>query len=155
MFYLLTMLAVIPSPVLMFINGEAWAVFVGLMGTRNWVLLALSIAAGQTIGFSLLYFFGDRVVARWKRLQRAVDAFDREKLRRNAPWALGAGGLIGLPPHFANAVLCPVVGVPYRMLLLTTLVGRSTRYLILAGVPAYFSQHINLDWIPEWLRALA
>lgn len=155
MFYLLTMLAVIPSPVLMFINGEAWAVFIGLMGTRNWVLLALAIAAGQTIGFTLLYVFGHRWVSRWVRLQAAIDRFDREKLRRNAPWALSLGGLIGLPPHNVMAVLCPVVGVRYRLLFVTTICGRSIRYLILAGVPAYFSQYIDLSWMPEWLRALA
>lgn len=149
------MLAVIPSPVLMFINGEAWAVFIGLMGTRNWVLLALAIAAGQTIGFSLLYFVGEHWVRRWGRLQSAIDRFDREKLRRNAPLALSVGSLIGLPPHNVMAVLCPVVGVRYRLLLITTFCGRSIRYLILAGIPAYFSQYIDLSWMPEWLRALA
>lgn len=149
------MLAVIPSPVLMFINGEAWAVFIGLMGTRNWVLLAFAIAAGQTIGFTLLYFLGERFVRRWARLQAAIDKFDREKLRRNAPWALALGGLFGLPPHNVMAVLCPVVGVRYRLLLVTTVFGRSIRYLILAGVPAYFSKYIDIDWMPEWLRALA
>ncbi|MEZ4466243.1 MAG: hypothetical protein R3F43_17765 [bacterium] len=86
MFYLLTFLAVIPSPVLMFINGEAWAVFVGLMGTRDWMLLALAIACGQTVGFTLLYFFGGKALGRIPRCSARWIASTRRSSRR-APLA--------------------------------------------------------------------
>ena len=156
MFYLLTCLAVIPSPFLFFlINCEAWAIFVGLMGTRNWLLLALSITIGQVIGFTLLYFFGRRLVARIPRLQRAVERFDQEKLRARAPWVLSMGALVGIPPHNVMCAVCPAVGVPFRTVFVITLVGRGLRYLVLAGTPAWFAQYFDTSWIPEWLRDLA
>ncbi|MEZ4471945.1 MAG: VTT domain-containing protein [bacterium] len=155
MFYLLTFLAVIPSPVLMFINGEAWAVFVGLMGTRDWMLLALAIACGQTVGFTLLYFFGGKALGRIPKLQRAVDRFDKEKLKARSPWLLSLGALIGLPPHNVMCAISPLVGLPFRQIFVITILGRGVRYMVLAGTPAYFAQYIDTSWIPEWLRALA
>lgn len=154
MFYLLTFLAVIPSPVLMFLNGEAWAIFVGLMGTRDWVLVALAIACGQTVGFTLLYFFGGRVLGRIPRLKRAMDRFDREKLATRAPWLLSLGSVVGLPPHNIMCAVSPLVGVRFRTVLTITLVGRGLRYLVLAGTPAYFAHYIDTSWIPQWLREL-
>jgi membrane protein YqaA with SNARE-associated domain len=156
LFYLLTFLAVIPSPFLFFIiNCEAWAIFVGLMGTRDWVLLALSITGGQVVGFTLLYFFGSKLVRRVPRLQRAVDRFDKEKLKARAPWALSMGALVGVPPHNVMCAISPLVGLPFRTVFAITLVGRGVRYLVLAGIPAWFAQYFDTSWIPEWLRELA
>lgn len=151
-FYLVTLLLAIPSPIMAF--SEAWAIFIGLAGTRNWLFLAAMLAAGQTIGFTLLYIFGERLLLRWRKLERAAAKLDRERVQANAPWVLTMGALLGFPPHLALCALGPVMRVPYAMVLPITFVGRFIRFAVLAGVPGFFAQYFDVSVLPEWARAL-
>ena len=154
LFYLVTFLLVIPSPVLMFISSEAWAILVGLTSDRPWAAVAFALAAGQTVGFSLLYFFGERVLARTPKLQSKFDSFDKQALAEKAPWVLSTSGLIGFPPHNLLCAAAPMVGVRYHWVLITTFVGRFTRYCLFAATPHLFSEYFGTDWMPMWLKTL-
>jgi membrane protein YqaA with SNARE-associated domain len=156
LFYLVTLLVFIPSPLLQFINAEAWAIFVGLSGTRSVVLLGIALGAAQTIGFSGLYLFGDRLLSRSKKLRSVFERFDAEKLRTRAPWALACGSVLGLPPQNAMALAAPLMGVRLRTLLVISFIGRCIRYIVLGAAAQWFAETfgIKTDWIPEWLRTL-
>ncbi len=152
MFYVLTVVLTIPSPVLSY--GEAWCVLVGLAGVRSWWLTGFSVALGQTIGFALIYLFGGQIMGRVGKIRRALDAFDAERFREKAPWFLAVGALTGLPPLLAMCVLAPAVGIPLGRLLALTLTLRTVRFCVLAGAPYTFSQYFGTGWLPTWLTDL-
>jgi membrane protein YqaA with SNARE-associated domain len=155
-FYLFSLLVFIPSPLLQFINAEAWAIFVGLTGQRSPVLLGVVLGVSQTLGFAGLYLFGHKLLARWGRLNRVFARFDVERMRHRAPYLLALGSTVGLPPHNALALAAPLVSVPLRVVLVFTLPGRVLRFIVI-GLSAQWivsTFSINTDWIPEWLRAL-
>ena len=153
---MISLLVFIPSPLLQFINAEAWAVFVGLSGTRSPLLLGVALGCAQTLGFVGLYFFGERLLWRWARLRRAFERFDPHKLRTRAPWFLACASVIGLPPHNAMAMTAPLMGLRLRTLVIVSLVGRCIRFTVLGLAAQWFVATFNVstDWIPEWLRAL-
>lgn len=153
---MISLLVFIPSPLLQFINAEAWAIFVGLSGTRSVVLLGIALGCAQTIGFAGLYLFGDRLLSRSEKLRRVFARFDAEKLRTRAPWFLACGSVIGLPPHNAMAVAAPLMGVRLRTLLLISVAGRCVRFIVLGAAAQWFVETFGLktDWMPDWLRAL-
>jgi membrane protein YqaA with SNARE-associated domain len=67
MIYLLVLLLVIPSPIFIVFNSEVIAVVLGLKGHPFW-LVALCLATGQTIGFSLLYLLSLASIGKETRL---------------------------------------------------------------------------------------
>lgn len=154
MLYFTIFLVVVPSPVLMFLSSEAIAIFIGLTSDRPWFGVACALAAGQTVGFSLLYFFGDRLLGSWPRLQAKVRNFDLSRIESKAPYFLCTGSLIGLPPHNLMCICAPAVGVRWAPLAAITFTGRTLRYCVFAGLPAYFADYFPVDWIPTWLSAL-
>ena len=96
--YLSVTLLVIPSPILMIISSEAIAIILSLKGFSA-ILIALSLAVGQSIGFSLLYFFSDAICERWDKLQKGLARLDLEKLKNRAWPLLGCASFFGFPPQ--------------------------------------------------------
>lgn len=152
MFYLLTLGLAIPSPLFAF--SEAWAVFIGLVGQRHWLLVAFTLAVGQTIGFTLMYIFGERLLPRIRKLDQAAKKLNRERIKAHAPWVLALGAVTGVPPHLAMCALAPVLRIPYALLLPITFLGRMVRFGVLAGVPQAFSGWFDPSGLPEWVLAL-
>lgn len=151
MFYLVSLLVFIPSPVVFVISSEAWAVVVGLSGQRPWYLLGPVLGLSQTIGFMLLYYFGGHLAARFTGLQVKLASLDKTRLQTQAPGWLLLGGVTGIPPLVALSMASPVVGVRAGVVFACSLVGRSIRFSVLAGIPHYFSRWANADVLPEWM----
>jgi hypothetical protein len=154
-FYAVSFLLAIPSPVIWLFSSDGWAAFVGLAGTRPWPLVALVLAAGQTVCFGALYLGGDRLVRRFPRVQRRIERFDAGRFHGLVYLWLALGAVVGLPPMLAMSVLGRTLNLSFATLVAFSLAGRFLRFAVLAAVPAYFAGHLPLDWIPDWLRALA
>lgn len=148
--YLLVALAVIPSPILMFINSEAIAVLFGLRGAPPWAV-ASALTLGQTIGFSLIFFFGERLCSYSTRLQRRLECMDTERFKRRTPPLIALAACFGLPPLNLSCVAASAVGASFLPLLPLIISGRFVRYWVVASIPAYFSQYVDLSWMPAWL----
>ena len=153
LFYVLAVVATIPSPLISF--AEPWAILIGLNGERVWWVAGMCIALGQTIGFAGFYLFGDAIVGRIPRLRRKLDTLDVNKWRERAPFFLVLGSVTGFPPHFAQCTVSPLVGIPFWRLMAITWVGRSIRFCVLAGMPVVFADMFGTEWLPDWLRAMA
>ncbi len=151
MIYLLVLLLVIPSPIFIVFNSEVIAVVLGLKGHPFW-LVALCLATGQTIGFSLLYFFGRWFCDRWQALAKKLDSFNLSRFKEKSDYFLCAGALTGLPPLNVMSILAPKVGVPFYKISMITFSFRLLRYLILAGIPQFFAPYLNLEALPAWLN---
>ncbi len=151
MLYLILVVLAIPSP---FIGiAEAIAIVIGLQGQHSWILTGWALALGQTIGFCLIYFFGDRVLGRIPKLKRQIDRIDRDKFQARAPYFLATGSVTGLPPHLAMAALCPLIGQRFLPFLGITFVGRCVRFMVFAGTPAFFAQYFGIDGLPDWVTS--
>ncbi len=154
MFYLLSLLIFIPSPIVFPINAEAWAITVGLLGDRPWLLVGFTLAASQTIGFVLLYVFGARVINMSSRLGAQVEKLDLKRFRGQAPAWIAVGGFLGVPPCVALSIAAPMAGISLRMHVAIVLTMRTIRFSLLAGVPTFFSQYFDPSLVPDWLKAL-
>jgi membrane protein YqaA with SNARE-associated domain len=153
LFYLLVVFATIPSPMVSF--AEPWIILIGLNGERVWWVVGLCMALGQTIGFAGFYLFGDAIVGRIPRLRRKLDTMDVAKFREKAPVFLVVGSIVGLPPHFAQCTVSPLVGIPFWRLMAVTWAGRSIRFCTLAGLPTVFADLFGTGWLPEWLKTIS
>lgn len=156
-FYVATAVIFTPSPLVQFVNAEAWAVFLGLAGERPAIAVGLALAVAQTTGNALLYLFGDKLLIRVAYLRRLMARLDKERLRARAPLLLGVGSVVGLPPHNAMCLAAPLVEVPLKQVIVITLVGRTVRFTAFFLGAQWFVDvlGISTDWIPTWLRALA
>lgn len=159
MFFLYAFMIAVASPIAWILNAEAVAVFAGLFGSRPWPLVALTLAAGQCLTFSLLFVGGEGLARRVGPFRRQIDRLRAEpvrweRYRRAAGWWLAAAAGIGFPPLVAMAALAPALGVSYRMFALIALGGRTARFFVFAGLPTLFADFLPMDAIPDWLRAL-
>lgn len=150
MIHLLVTLLVIPSPVLMVISSEAIAVALALQGESPW-LISLALALGQSIGFSLLYFLGEWITQRSERIRHGLQRIDLTRLQTHAPLCIGIASVFGLPPLNVSCVAVSALKVRFMPLLPLIFFGRYFRYLLIASIPAYFAQYIDLNWLPDWL----
>jgi len=148
--YVLIAILVIPSPVLMMINSEAIAVALGLQGA-NPLVIALTLAVGQTTGFCLIYLSGEWVTERSPRLKRRLESFDLERVEARAPLWISVASLFGLPPLNVSCLALSALKVKLTPLIPLIFAGRFVRYLVVASIPAYFAEYVSLDWLPDWL----
>lgn len=157
MFYLITVAVFSVSPLLQFINAEAWAVFVGLTSDRPVWAVGLTLGLAQTIGNALLYVFGNKLLRRIASLRRLMERLDRERLRTHSPALLSVGAITGIPPHNAMCIAAPLVDVPLRRVIILTFIGRTIRFTVFCAGAGWFVEKLGIstDWIPAWLRALA
>ena len=156
MFYLFSFALALPSPVLGFvISAEAWAVFVGLAGTRMWAPVALVLAAGQCVTFALLFTFGGALLRRFPRLQAQVDRIDLARFSKQRYGWLLVGAVVGLPPVVGLALLAPASKVRLAPFLGIAFAGRALRFGLLAGLPRLFSGWFDVNVIPASIRAFA
>lgn len=154
MIYVLITLLVIPSPVLMMISSEAIAVALALQGEPP-LLISLSLSTGQTIGFSLIYVFGEWLSQRSERLQRGLDRLDVERLQHKAPHLITFAAVFGLPPLNVSCVAISALKLRFTPLVPLIFFGRLTRYFFVASIPSYFVGYVDLSWLPDWLTLSA
>ena len=156
MFWIATFALAIPSPLIVVISSEAWAVFIGLTGTRHWLPLAAALALGQCVLYSLLYIFGRRLLPRFPRLQRKLDQIDIERFRRQSAIWVALGAVFGLPPLTALSVAAPMVRMRFAHFYFVALAGRFVRFSILAAAAGAFGDLFELDvtQLPEWVQKM-
>lgn len=153
MIYLWIALIVIPSPVIIIISSEAIAVLWSLKGYHP-ALLALSLAIGQTIGFSILCYFGEQLSARWRRMREKLEKVDLERYRNYAPRLIAWSAFIGIPPVNISCLAAGAVKTRVITLIPLLFIGRFLRYWIVASVPELFNDYINISQLPLWLQQL-
>ena len=159
MFYLYAFILSIPSPIISIINAEAVALFVGIAGTRPWLMVGFTMAAGQCVTFSLLYFFGEAICRHFKWLKKKVDALHTDTIRmakyqKYTAWWLVLAALFGLPPLSVLAVLAPSFHVKFRLFFAIAYGGRFLRFCLLAGMPSLFTGWVPIPDMPDWLDTL-
>ena len=150
MVYLWIMLIVIPSPILIFISSETIAIVWALKGNQP-ILIAGALAVGQTIGFTLICYFGDLLRERWERMRKMLDGVDIERYRRYAPRIIAWTAFVGIPPVNVSCLAAGAVRAPILILVPIIFFGRFARYWIVASLPNVFSDYINIDRLPQWL----
>ena len=96
MTYLILYCLSIISPVLAL--AEPLCLLIALSSPDAWFFIAFVVAAGQTTGFALLYFFGDRLLRWMPKLRAKLDAFDVTKYKLGAHSIIGCAAIFGLPP---------------------------------------------------------
>jgi membrane protein YqaA with SNARE-associated domain len=150
MIYLIMTAVAIVSPVLAI--AEPIAVIGGLSSKVSWWLLAICLASGQCIGFTIFYFFGQRIIARWQWLARKFErvSLDEYAHRRNLFTFLAAA--FGMPPATALALAGPLYEPRFRVLISITFFGRLSRFLVVAGAATIFVDYVDLSQLPTWLR---
>ena len=148
------MLIVIPSPILIFISSETIAIVWALKGNQP-ILIAGALAVGQTIGFTLICYFGDQLRERWERMRKMLDGVDIERYRRYAPRIIAWTSFVGIPPVNVSCLAAGAVRSPITILIPIIFFGRFARYWIVASLPDFFSDYINIeqliDRLPQWL----
>ena len=153
MVYFWIMLIVIPSPILIFISSETIAIVWALKGNQP-ILIACALAFGQTIGFTLICYFGDQLRERWERMRKLLDGVDLDRYRRYAPRLIAWTSFVGIPPVNVSCLAAGAVRAPILVLIPLIFLGRFARYWIVASVPDFFSEYINVDQLPQWLIKL-
>lgn len=153
MVYLWIGLIVIPSPVLIFISSEAIAILWSIKGYHP-ALIALSLAIGQTVGYTALCHFGEQLSARWERMRSKLEGVDLERYRRYTPRLVLWSSFVGIPPVNVTCLAAGAVKAKILPLIPLFLLGRFSRYWIIASVPELFSDYISVDQLPVWLRSL-
>ena len=153
MIYFWITLLVIPSPVFMMISSEGIAILLGLKGYSP-LGIALSLSLGQSVGFSILYFFGGELCQRWTRLKKQVDSFDVDTFQKRAFPFLCLASFVGVPPLNLSCIVSSMLKYPYRTLLPIVFLGRFIRYVSVASIPQLFQPYFNPEWLPSWLQSI-
>lgn len=153
MLYLWIGLVVIPSPILIFISSEAIAIIGSLKGYSPF-MLAVALASGQTIGFTFLCIFGERLAHRWERVKRLREKSELSKYHCHVPKLIAWVSLIGVPPVNVSCMAVATVQAPVLPLVPLLFGGRLLRYWLIASLPEYFTDFINPNSLPSWLQSL-
>jgi len=154
-FYALTALMGAISPAFPLVSIEAWAIFVGLVGSKPWFATALAAAVGQLVCFSAIYFLGDRYVSKLPWVQRKIARFEPGRYQRHAKWFYGSGALVGMPPLNLISVAAPVMNVSFPVFAAIAFFGRLLRLSVLVAFAQKAQAWFPVDALPAWLRAFA
>ena len=152
MTYLILYTVSIVSPVLAL--AEPLCLLSALSSPQSWFLIALVVAAGQTTGFALLYFFGDRLL-RWMPKTRAkIESFDIKEYKLGAHSVIGCAAMFGLPPATLLAIVGRLLESRVTLFLGILFVGRLLRFSVVSSLPHVFSSWFNPEHLPTWVHGL-
>ena len=150
-YFILYLLSII-SPVLAL--AEPLCLLSALSSPQAWFLIALIVATGQTTGFALLYFFGDRILQWLPKLRAKLDAFDISQHKLGAHSMIVCAALFGLPPATFLAAAGRVIESRVVIFLGILFVGRLVRFSVLSSLPHLFSGIFNPEQLPTWVQGL-
>lgn len=141
MFYLLTFCLALPSGIIWLFNAEVMVVaqMTAKPDALPW-LVALMTVLGQFIGYTVLYLFAGRVLARWDFVRKAVSRVEIRE-RGWGTWVVFlTGGLAGVPP----------------LLALFTLYGSKRAgplpVLLVCAMPTRFVWYCGWAFAANWMR---
>ena len=152
MTYLILYLVSIVSPVLAL--AEPLCLLSALSSPDAWFLIALVVAAGQTTGFALLYFFGERLLKWMPKVRRKLEAFDISDYTLGAHSIIACGAVFGLPPATLLATAGRVLESRVMIFLGILFTGRLLRFCVVSSVPHLFSKIFSPDKLPQWVQGL-
>ncbi|MEE2757551.1 MAG: hypothetical protein VYA30_12925 [Myxococcota bacterium] len=147
-YLIITALAVI-SPVLAI--AEPIAVIAGLSTKVEWWLVALCLATGQTIGFTLMYFFGEFFLAKWTWLSQKLRRVNVAEYAHKRQFFTSLASLFGVPPLTALALAGPLYEPRFGGFISLVFGCRLTRFLVFAGSATALMGYVDRSIIPEWL----
>ena len=152
MTYLILYCLSIISPVLAL--AEPLCLLSALSSPDAWFVIAFVVAAGQTTGFAILYFFGDRLLRWMPKLRAKLDAFDITQYKLGAHSIIGCAALFGLPPATLLAAAGRLLESRVVLFLGILFVGRLMRFSIVSSLPHLFSSVFNPEQLPGWVHGL-
>ena len=150
MFYLIMTAVAIVSPVLAI--AEPIAVLGGLSTKVSWWFLAICLAFGQCIGFTLLYFFGQQFISRWRWLARKLETVRLEEYAHRRSWFTFLAAGFGIPPLTALALAGPLYEPRYSIFIGISFLARVARFFVFAGAATLLIEYVDLSVLPDWLR---
>ena len=115
-------------------NTEAYVMFVSFDKKMNPFIAASIAAIGQSITWTLLYFFGRVLQQKWNWLRLRIEK-TKERILRHGDKVLAftfSGAVFGIPPLIGCACLAPVFDLRYGRFIAVTILGRFIRFLFLA-----------------------
>ncbi|MGC6416593.1 MAG: hypothetical protein ACON3Z_05735 [Bradymonadia bacterium] len=151
MTYLIIAAVAIVSPVLAL--AEPIAVLAGLSSKVSWLGVVLALAIGQSIGFCLMYVFGEHIVARWRWLARKFERVNVLEYQHRRTFFTSAAALFGMPPLTALALAGPLYEPRFIRFMSVVFGGRLIRFLVFGGAATLFAEAIDRSIIPAWLAA--
>ncbi len=152
MTYLILYLLSIVSPVLAL--AEPLCLLSALSSPEAWFLIALVVAAGQTTGFALLYFFGERLLRWMPKTRSKIEAFDITAYKLGARSMIGCAAIFGLPPATLLAIVGRLIESRVILFLGVLFAGRLLRFSVVSSLPHVFSSWFNPDHLPTWVHGL-
>ena len=152
MTYLILFLVSIVSPVLAL--AEPLCLLSALSSPDAWPLIAFVVAAGQTTGFALLYFFGDGLLKFMPRLKAKFDTFDLESYTMGTRSIVACAALFGLPPATLLAAAGRLIESRVLIFLGILFLGRLVRFSVVSSVPTAFSGIFDPTTLPSWVQGL-
>ncbi|MBV69882.1 MAG: hypothetical protein CMH52_00910 [Myxococcales bacterium] len=149
MTYLIITALAIMSPVLAI--AEPIAVIAGLSTKVEWWLVALCLASGQTIGFTLMYFFGEFFLAKWTWLAQKLRRVNVEEYAHKRQLFTSFASLFGMPPLTALALAGPLYEPRFSGFISLVFTCRFARFLVFAGAATALMGYVDPSIIPKWL----
>jgi membrane protein YqaA with SNARE-associated domain len=130
-----------------FVPGMPEGLSVGYSSKYHWNiwLIATGCAAGQSISFLVLYFFGEQVMRRWAWFSKQV--YDvrvkfADHLEERFLILSALGGSVGVPPALAMAALGSGFGVPARHVIPVLFLTRILRFAVMTVIGGHL-----WDWV--------
>ncbi|MBI3073031.1 MAG: FAD:protein FMN transferase [Deltaproteobacteria bacterium] len=112
-----------------FVSAETYVV--AKSPSLSWpMLLVVCAACGQVAGFTALYFLGEKILRRLKRLRAKVETFDVSRFQKSTYGVLAASSVLGFPPLSVVAVASGTIRLKYSTFFPFALVGRIIRFTI-------------------------
>jgi membrane protein YqaA with SNARE-associated domain len=152
MTYLVLYLLSIVSPVLAL--AEPLCLLSAASSPDAWFSIAVVVAAGQTTGFTLLYFFGDRLLKWMPKVRSKLEAFDISDYKLGAHSIIVCGAIFGLPPATLLAAAGRVLESRVLLFLGILFTGRLLRFCVVSSVPHLFGHIFSPDKLPQWVQGL-
>lgn len=119
-----------------------------------WLPIAFSVAAGQTTGFAMLYFFGDGLLKFLPKLRARLDGFDMESYRLGARSLVVCAALFGLPPATLLAAAGRMLESRVAIFLGILFIGRLLRFIVVSSLPHVFQEIFDPAHLPQWVHGL-
>jgi len=127
------------------INAEGYLLY-NLLSTEKTspFMLALAASLGQSLGFSLIFFFSESFLRLFPKVQKKVDQFDLVRFRKSSSFMLFSGSLVGVPPLSVLGIVSAGVGIRFEKFLIIAFIGRISRFLLIAFFPRFFMDFFQL-----------
>jgi membrane protein YqaA with SNARE-associated domain len=130
-------------------NAEATAILYGAQLGWNPLLVGIVSALSQCAMYTLLFWGGDWLIAKWTWLGRKVEktrARFKARLDKSYLTMTATGALVGLPPMTVMALLAGGFNVRLRTLLAIAFGLRFVRFTVLAAVGTQLQQFWSSIW---------